>query len=518
MTQTPSLTYRLTRGDLAVIFYLSLVRMIFHLIVNFSGGYGLFRDELYYVACTDHLAMGYVDQPPLSVFLLKGIISIFGDSLFAIRLIPAIVSACTAFVTGLMVIRLGGKLWAQIIACVASASLISLAMHSFYSMNCIDFLVWALVAYLVLLIIDEQNKKYWIVLGFVLGFGLMNKIGVLFLGVGLFMGILFTPQRKWFTTPWPYVCGAIAFVFFVPYIIWNLQHDLAHLEFIKNASGQKYAALTVIDFLMGQFLMNNPIAIIIWLTGLMSLLFVKAFKPYRALAFLYLGPLLIFLVNGTSKSEYLAPGYAVLWAAGAVMIENFGLRFKKPALIPATILALVLISQIALLPLVVPILPVERYIKYAEALGEKPSSSENKALAELPQFYADMFGWDTKARDVAKAFATLTKEEQQKCAIVASNYGRCGAIDYYGTQYNLPKAIGTHNNYWIWGPRDYTGELVLILGGTYDDHVNDFQEVKLVGVSDCQYCMPYEDNLNIFICRGLKVPLAEAWPLEKHYD
>ena len=168
--------------------------------------------------------------------------------------------------------------------------------------------------------------------------------------------------------------------------------------------------------------------------------------------------------------------------------------------------------------MVSPILPVEKFIAYAKALNRAPSSTEGKELSELPQHFADMFGWTEKARDVASVFNTLSEEEKKKCAIFGSNYGDCGAIDYYGRELGLPKAIGNHNNYWIWGPRGYTGEIMIIMGSELEDHIDNFESVEQVAVSDCQYCMPYEDNMKIFLCRKLKGSLQSIWNDEKHYD
>jgi hypothetical protein len=181
-------------------------------------------------------------------------------------------------------------------------------------------------------------------------------------------------------------------------------------------------------------------------------------------------------------------------------------------------LVLLLASGSVLLPVVLPVMPVEEYIAYMKKIGMKPESSEKKKMAELPQFYADMFGWEEKARDVAKAFHALSPGDQKKCVIFSNNYGRCGAIDFFGAQYGLPKSIGEHNNYWIWGPRDFNGELLIILGGSMDEHVGDFESVEQVGVSDCKYCMPYENHVKIFLCRGLKAPIREVWPTAKNYE
>jgi hypothetical protein len=167
---------------------------------------------------------------------------------------------------------------------------------------------------------------------------------------------------------------------------------------------------------------------------------------------------------------------------------------------------------------VLPILPVGTYIHYADILGIKPFTPENQTLSELPQFYADMFGWEEKARDVAQVFNALSADDRKKCAIFADNYGRCGAIDLFGKKYGLPPSIGRHNNYWIWGPREYTGELVIILGGDLEDKQQKFESVEVAGVTSCRYCMPYENNLRIYVCRKLKVPFKKFWPNLKKFS
>jgi hypothetical protein len=518
MISNPSLPQRLFRGDLAIIFYLSLLRLLLHVFVNANEGYGLFRDEYYYLACAANPAIGYVDHPPLCALLLKAIVAIFGDSLFVVRLIPAVAGAFTVFVTGLIALRLGGGKLAAFIACLCSYSAINLVMSGYYSMNAIDILIWTTSAYVIVRIIQEERKTLWIVLGIILGLGLLNKTGVLFLAAGIFAGLIFTSQRKWFRTPWPYIAGVIAFVLFMPYIIWNVQHDFAHLEFIHNASAEKYSSLSAIDFLKGQILINNPVALFIWLPGLVALFMRNHFKPYRILGWMYLAPLLILIANGTSKPEYLAPAYGMLYAAGGVFWERLTVKKLVWRYSLTAILVLWLLLTATFLPMVLPILPVEKYIGYADGLGFKPSSSEGKEQSELPQFYADMFGWKEKVEGVADVYQSLSEDEKTKCAIYGTNYGRCAAIDYYGNKYGLPKTIGNHNNYWIWGPRNYTGEVMIILGGDLEDHQPDFREVTLAKVVDCTYCMPYEDQMPIYVCKGLKVNLREIWSQEKHFE
>lgn len=518
MSESQPIFRRILSGDLSILFYVSLTNFIIHLYVNFTGGYGLFRDELYYLACADHLDFGYVDQPPLSIYVLKLTTLLLGDSLFAIRLIPALCGALTIWITGLLTLHMGGGRMASGVAAVFSFGLAAFSINGYYSMNSLEILSWAVVFYLVIQIVNGAGNRYWIYLGCALGLGLLNKIGVLFLGAGLFVGMLLTDQRKWFFTKWPYLAGIIALLLFSPYILWNLQNDLAHLEFIRNASGEKYSKLDPTAFLTGQLVMNNPVAILIWLPGLLAFFFHPNLKPYRILGIMYLTALTILVLNKTSKDIYLLPGYAPLWAAGGILVESVIHRYKLTKYAYGATFAIWAGVMVMVLPVVLPVLPVEQYISYTNTLGIKPETAENKELAELHQFYADMFGWQEKTRDVAAVYNTLSDEEKSKCAIVASNYGRCAAIDYYGEEYGLPKAIGTHNAYWTWGPRNYTGEIVIIIGGNLEDHADDFESVKQMAVSDCRYCMPYEDNLPIFLARNLKANLRDVWAYEKHYD
>ena len=139
-------------------------------------------------------------------------------------------------------------------------------------------------------------------------------------------------------------------------------------------------------------------------------------------------------------------------------------------------------------------------------------------MGVLPQHYADMFGWPEMAETVAKVFLKLTPEDQAKCGIFAQNYGEAGAIDFFGRQYGLPKAISGHNNYWIWGPRGYTGDVLIIIGGDAADFAQVFNSVEQVQVFTHEYVMPYENNLPIFVCREPRITIGEVWAQVKHYD
>ena len=510
-------TTKAERGTLWIIAVIAGAKLLLHLHTNALSGYGIFRDELYYLACAEHLSFGYVDHPPLSIWILAGWRSLMGDSIFALRFLPALAGAGTVLLTGLLARGLGGGRFAILAAGTAAlVSPIMLAMNSVYSMNAFDFVFWGLAALLMLRLLRGAKPGIWLWIGVILGLALLNKIGNLWLGLGIYAGVLFSPQRKQLRTWQPWAGGLIAALMFLPYVHWNWTHDLAHLEFIRNATAGKYSGLTRMDFLGLQFLLNNPVTVPVWLAGLWYYFASPAGRAFRPLGVLYAAALAVLLANAHSKAEYLATAYVPLFAAGPVMLERWLSSGRWRRLRP--IMIGILMTGLALAPAVTPLLPVETYIRYAEAIGLEPGTSESKQLDRLPQFYADMFGWEQKAKDVAATFHMLTPDEKARCAIFGDNYGRCGAIDFFGPKYGLPKSIGRHNNYWIWGPRDYTGELMMILGGDLKDKQEIFESVEIVGRSACEYCMPYENNLNIYLCRGLKTTLRESWPRLRHFE
>ncbi|MFP3939341.1 MAG: ArnT family glycosyltransferase [Thermoanaerobaculia bacterium] len=291
--------------------------------MNAFGGYEIFRDELYYLACADHLAFGYVDQPPLSIWLLAGVRSVLGDSLFAIRLLPALAGAALVFVTGLITRELGGGRFAVTVAalCPLVAGQV-LAVSSFWSMNVFDLLLVAVAALLLARLLNTGDGRYWIAVGAVLGLALLNKVGVLWVGLGLAVGLAATGERRWLRTPWPWAGGALAALLFLPYVAWNAAHEWAHLEFIESAVAGKYSGLSAWSFLSGQVLVQNPVTVPVWLAGLGWLLAAPGGRRYRILGVVWVTAFVVLFLNGSSKAGYLANVYAPVFAVGGVAWER----------------------------------------------------------------------------------------------------------------------------------------------------------------------------------------------------
>ncbi len=506
------------RKDLSLVLGFTFAALALHLLVNAFGGYGIFRDEYYYIACSKRLAAGYVDQPPLSMFLMAAGRAVFGDSQFGIRVLPAIAHALTVFFGGLIARRLGGHRMAVVLTCTAASLAPLIIGHTnIFQMNAFAHLLWTLAAYLLVRIVDGSRPGFWLLLGVVLGFGLLNKIDFLWFGAGLAAALLLTNLRRHLATPWPYAAAALALVLFSPFVIWNATHGWAHLEFIRNASAGKYGSLTRLDFLAGQAINLNPINMLLWIPGLLFLLVGRDGRRYRVLGVIYLTAFVVLLANPHSKAEYLGPAYTMLFAAGGVAVERWASGGRR-GWAAGLLVALSAVTSLLFVPFAIPILPVETYIRYAAAVGVRPSTPEGKRLAELPQFYADMFGWEELARDVSAVYLSLSAEERASTVILARNYGEAGALEYHASKYQLPRVISTHNSYWFWGYPKENIRTVIVLGGQREDHARSCDEVTLAAVHTCRYCMPYENDMPIYVCRGLHVSPEEIWRREKSFN
>jgi hypothetical protein len=179
--------------------------------------------------------------------------------------------------------------------------------------------------------------------------------------------------------------------------------------------------------------------------------------------------------------------------------------------------ALVAALGLVALPMALPVLPVDTYIAYAKALGMAPSTEEHHRMGLLPQHYADMFGWPELVDEVEKAYRSLAPEERARCSIFAQNYGEAGAITVLGGRRGLPPALSGHNNFWLWGPGTRSAEVMIIVGGDPEDNSKVFREVTRVGTATSKYAMPYEQDMPIYVGRGLKIPVSELWPMVRRY-
>src|SRR5580700_1504364 len=464
--------------------------------------YGYFRDALYYLACSEHLDWGYVDQPPLIGVIGWIARHTLGTSLQALLVWPALAGCGRILLTAAFAHELGARRFGTTLAAMLAATpAVWFVLDHQFAMNALEPLFWTGCAYALLRMINTGNVRLWLTFGAIGGLGLENKYSMGFFALALVAGLLLTPQRKLLFTPWLLAGAGVALLIFLPNLLWNIHHHWPFLELMHNirASGRDIA-LPPLAFIKQQILMMSP----------------QTFPFVITIGF-------FMLAHG--KNYYSAPVYPLVMAAGGVVTELFlfSPRFQaRPRLrfvLECSAFVWLIALKLALLPISLPVLPIDTFLRFQQCLGLEPSRTEHSQMGvALPQYYADEFGWPEMVAAVARVYRSLPPEEQRKAAIYADNYGEAGAIDFFGPQYGLPKVICTHQNYFLWGPREYTGEIVIMVGSNdIEEARSHFASVEPVSEIYNPYSMPYE-NRPILLARGLKGNLRQLWPLLKHWD
>ena len=372
-------------------------------------------------------------------------------------------------------------------------------------------------AYFAILAVKRDDPRNWLWFGMVAGLGMEEKYSIALFGFGIVVGLLLTGQQRVFLNKWIWLGGLAAFVVFLPNFLWNVHYHWPFLQLMRAIKDEgRDVVLPPLQYFLQQTLLVHPFTAPIWITGLIALLVSQRLKIYRVLGWSYLVCYTVFFILH-GKNYYLAPIYPMLLAAGAVTIENAidrpRLTWMKPAMV-----ALLLMGGAAFAPVVVPVLPPDGFIAYMKYLPMKlPVMEHSHARAVLPQWYADQFGWDEIVAETAQAWNRLSPGERGDCGIFAQDYGQAGAIDFLGRRYGLPPALSGHQTYFLWGPRGYTGNCMIVLDDRRETLEQLWEQVEYVGTSpDNPYAL--ERGIDVFICKGAKFgTLAQLWPKLKRW-
>jgi 4-amino-4-deoxy-L-arabinose transferase-like glycosyltransferase len=506
------------RNDVLILSGLSFVLFLYYMLTAAFSGYGYFIDEFYYIACSRHLAFGYVDHPPLSIALLALSRWFFGDSLPAIRFFPSLAAAGTVFLTGMMSRRLGGNRAAMIIAALGVIAVpIYLLMGSFYSMNVFEIFLWTGILFLLIKLVEEEQPKYWLAIGLLMGLGLEMKHTMVLYAIAIVVGMLPTGARRLLWNKW-FFWGMIGCcILIVPNLLWQIANGFPSAEFYSNAMRNKNIPTGPVNVILQQILFNNPLALPVWVAGLVYCFFSDRAKPYRFLGWAYLFLLTVMIVSQSSRPDRIASMYTVLFALGAVAIARISLTMTRRLVVPAVGFLLVIGIMLAA-PISSPLLPPPVLKNYLLALGISFDIEKGKKNEALPQWIADRLGWHELAAEVGRVYHELPPDEQRNSVIVSTNYGEAGALELYGPEYGLPPVYGTHNSYHSWGPpadsvKTYIGVFV-----NPRDLEQKFESVVEAGVQTCEYCTRPQQRIPIYIARGPRFSVTAAWPGFKIYD
>jgi 4-amino-4-deoxy-L-arabinose transferase-like glycosyltransferase len=440
---------------------------------------------------------------------------LLGNSLVAIRLFPALAGAGTILLAGLIARALGGSRFAEGLASLSILlGMVFWVMFGYASPNAYDIFFVTLASYAFVRALPDVGPKWWIMLGAAVGLGLNSKLSMSVFACGLAAGLLLTSHRRLLRTPGPYIAAAIGLVMVAPQVIWQAVHGWPTLEFILEARQKNLDQPTPVLLWQIAFV-TNPFLVPLWIAGAWGFVRAQGPGPGRALGIAILSYAVVYLL-AESKFYYFLPVIPALFAAGAVTLE--GWTAVKRRWVRAPILAPAVLLAIVMLPFGLPILPIESFASYANFWKlARQTAMERHDPKNVPGYFGQRIGWAAFVDTVASVYHSLPDSERAACGIMGFHYGESGAIDYFGPARGLPESIGRHESFWLWGPRDYTGEIMILLMSGETRVEGYFRSVEL----RTTYTFPYTEGSfgvkRIYVCRDPVAPLREMWPSLKEY-
>ena len=478
----------------------AVAKLVFHTVVNQQ--YGFHRDELQTLDDARHLAFGYVVYPPLTPFVGRIALELFGESPAGFRFFAAVAQSVAIVLAASMAKNIGGGRAAQSFTALGvSISVVSLSSSSLFQYVSFDFLWWVLIAWLVVHLIKTENERWWVAIGAVIGLGFLTKYTIVFFVVGLVVGFFATPLRKQIKGGWVWIGAVTALLIASPNLIWQVQNDFVSLDFLRSIHERDVRIGRTGGFLIEQlYIPSNVVTIPFWISGLVALFVWEPLRRFRILGWMAVIPFLLFTV-AQGRSYYTGPLYPMLIAAGAVWL--FGLlestKFAKKLAVAITV-PIMLIAGAVFAAVVIPIAPV--------------GSNWWRTALDINGDLREEFGWPEMTAEVARIWETLTEDERRRTAIYASNYGEAGAINLYGPRYGLPRAISGVNSFWARGYGDIPPETVIVLGSRRERLEERFELVSVAGQIPNPLGIANEESQRpeIYICRQPKQPWQELWP------
>jgi len=491
-----------SRPAWAILIGIATAVALLHILTN--GLYGFHRDELQFLSDARHLDWGFVAYPPLTPFLEHIGLALFGVSLVGLRLFSVLAQAAALIATGIMARDLGGGRLAQFAAALAVAlSPLPLFNGTEFQYTSFDFLWWVLMACFVIRLFRTEDPRWWIAIGAVVGLGLLTKYAIVFYIAGILTGLVLTPARRYFKSPWFFAAITIALLMFLPNFLWLVRHDFVSYHFLQHIHVRDVAEGRADGFLKGQFLVcANLFAAPLWLTGLAGFLLNRR---YRMLAFMYLVPLALFFI-GKGRSYYMAAAYPMLIAMGAAMGQRWLASLPRWARRTTTTVffsALALVGAY-IIAIVIPLANSGPLRDFA--------LSRNGDLREE-------FGWDNLVRTVAQIRDSLPPDQQAHLGITTGNYGEYGAIEILGSAYGLPQPIGTTNSEYLRGYPTPQPTTFIVIGLSTDQANAVFTNCRLAGHNGNSEGLRNEESQyhpDIFVCGPPRLPWPELW--KDHQD
>jgi 4-amino-4-deoxy-L-arabinose transferase-like glycosyltransferase len=461
----------------------------------FLTPYGWHRDEFYYLVGGRHLDLGYVDHPLLVPWVARLVDEVFGPSLVALRLVPALLGVATVVLTALLARELGGGRVAQVMAslCVALSPGL-LAMNHWFQTPSFDVLAWVAASFALVRLLRTGDERWWLGVGAACAFGLLAKTTIVIWALGLVVGLLVTPARRHLRSRMLLLGLLIAAIAALPFVIFQLQHGAPFLEFTQNMNERTGGAEQPI-FVPGQLILAGPAAAFVWIPGLWVLFRRDTFSRYRAFGWAYVVAFVLLLASA-GKTYYLLPAYPVLLAAGATYLE----RTRWPSW-PKGLLAGLVVQTVLILPAVLPVLPLD-------TARDTPWFGTHDDIAE-------QVGWP----ELVDTVSDVVDRQRGPTVVVTGNYGEAGALDVLG-DLDVP-VWSDQNSYWLWSeeetpPADAT---FVTIGLGPGERARSFETCTTAAhVDNGRDVDNEEQGMPVVVCSGLRRPWSETWADLKHFE
>lgn len=488
---------------LPILLPLILFKFLIQIIGNFN--YGFHRDELLHLSASEHLDWGYFEFPPFIAFIGKLSYFFFDYALWGVRLFPTLAGIAILILCCLMAKEMGGKSKAILLAGISVLAFIPFYRnHTLFQPVAFDQLFWTLGFYLVIKYINSENKRELLLLGLVAGLGLLNKYTMFVWGFGIAIGLIFYDRGSLFKSQWLYISGLIAFIIFLPNLIWQIEHDIPFFNHMRELNDSQLSEQGTWDFLLEQLEILPTLGISF--IGAFALLINRKLKKYRSLGIAFIVILLtMWLLK--AKAYYFFAAYPLIFASGAVKIEQWLRRWPKWNYAVAMSM---LLPALYFIPRMTPILPVETFVNWYQI-------EEENDRYELTGDYADMFGWEEQVALVDSVYQSLTPQEQKNTVLWAENYGEAGALKILGKTYGLPNPISRHGSFWYWGYGNEKAEIWISLGNETPAVEYAFNDCELIKIITHTYAIGEENEIPLYVCRNPKVDIPLWWAAYEEY-
>lgn len=471
-------------------------------------GYGFHRDELLYLAMADHLELLGMQFPPLIAVLGHLAKTLPLDTLTAVHLLAALAGTAVLGTGVAIARRLGGGREAQVLAALALAvGPFSMRSAALFQPVVFEVLWWSLAALAFVALLNGGDRRWWVLFGVAAGLGGLTKFSAALFGVAMALGVLASPLRRDFRTPWPWIAILVGAAVASPSVLGQIRWGwpfLAQQEVLRQTQLDR---VTAGSFLSGQLLLTGTAAPLL-VAGAVGLFASSSLRRFRALGVAALvATALLLALKG--KEYYLGPIHPPLLAAGSVVAGGW-LAGRKWAWRGA--LAFAAAGGMLLLPMGIPLLPPTAMARYSEALGITRAVTTNRgAMLPLPQDYADMLGWREQAAEVAQVYQTLSEPDRARAVLVGGNYGRAGALAVYQQEFGFPYPVSRHGDFWAWGSGDEEPAVLILTGGSVEELQPLCEEVVQAGRVLTPLGVEEEQDVPIHLCRGLREPLRDLW-------